>query len=132
MAVHNLEVSTENLLGAVLQMSEREFNRFVEEAKELRTKPTKSRWSKSEIGLIRKINGCVLSDEEQERFDELVDRRRDEKISKRELQELIALTDKADALNVERLKNLVKLASARKMSLDEIMSELGIRPPQTI
>jgi len=132
MAVHNLEVSTENLLGAVLQMSEREFNRFVEEAKELRTKPTKSRWSKSEIGLIRKINGCVLSDEEQERFDELVDRRRDEKISKRELQELIALTDKADALNVKRLKNLVKLASARKMSLDEIMSELGIRPPQTI
>ncbi len=132
MAVHNLEVSTENLLGVVSQMSEKEFNRFVEEAKKLRTKPGKSRRSKSEIGLIRKINGCVLSDEEQELFDELVEKRRDEKISQRELQKLIALTDKADALNVERLKNLVKLASARKMSLDEIMSELGIRPPQTI
>ncbi len=37
MAVH-LEVTTENLLNAVAQMPEGEFNRFVEQAKQLRTK----------------------------------------------------------------------------------------------
>jgi hypothetical protein len=132
MATHNLEVSTENLLGAVSQMSEKEFNRFVEEAKKLRAKPTKSRWSKSEIELIRKINGCVFSDEEQNRFDELVEKRRDEKISESELEELIALSGKSEALNVERLKIIAKLATSKNKTLSEIMDELEIHPPKVI
>lgn len=132
MSVHNMEVTTENLLGVVLQMPETEFNRFVEKAKKLRQTPTKSPWTKREVELIKKINECGFSAEEQNRFDELVEKRRDEKISRRELQELIELTEKAESLNVERLQHLVKLAKTKKVSLDEIMTMLGISPPQTI
>ena len=132
MSFHNLEVSTENLLSVVLQMPETEFNQFVEKAKKLRRTPTKSLWTKHEVQVIQKINEFALSTEEQNRFDELVEKRRDEKISRHELEELIGLTQKAESLNVERLKCLVKLAKSKKVSLDEIMTKLGISPPQTI
>lgn len=132
MAVHSLEISTENLLDIVLQMPETEFNQFIEKAKKLRQKSSNPNWSKNEIDLIKKINESVLSDEEQNRFDELVRKRQSEKISQKELDELISLTEKSEALNVERVKNLITLAKSKKVTLDEIMDKLGIKPPQTL
>lgn len=132
MAVHSMEVSTENLLSVVLQMPETEFNQFIEKAKKLRQKSVKSNWSKSEISLIKKINESILSDEEQNEFDKLVKKRRAEKISQNELDELIALSEKSEKLNVERIKMLIALAESKKVSLDEIMNKLGIKPPQTL
>ena len=130
MAVHSIEVSTENLLGIVLQMPETEFNQFVEKAKKLRQKPKKSLWTKREVELIKQINENVLSSEKQNRFDKLVKKRRNEKITKSELEELIALTEESEALNVERLKILAKLATAKNKTLSEIMDALEIRPPK--
>lgn len=132
MSVHNLEISGKNLLDIVLQMPETEFNQFIEKAKKLRQKSAKSEWTKREIELIKKVNECVLSIEEQNRFDELVKKRRAEKISPVELQELIDLTEKSENLNVERVKILLTLAKSKKISLDEVMKKLGINPPRTI
>ncbi len=132
MAVHNLEVPTENLLNAVVRMPAKEFEHFFEKAKKLRGQPTKSRWTKREVELIKKINECVLFTEEQNRFDELVERRRDEKITESELEELIALSGKSEALNVERLKIIAKLATSKNKTLSEIMDELEIRPPEVM
>lgn len=132
MSVHNLEISGKNLLDIVLQMPETEFNQFIEKAKKLRQKSAKSEWTKREIELIKKVNECVLSIEEQNRFDNLVKKRRAEKISPVELQELIDLTEKSENLNVERVKILLTLAKSKKISLDEVMKKLGINPPRTI
>lgn len=132
MAVHNLEITTENLLGIVLQFSEKEFDRFIQEAKKLRNKSARPKWSKSEVELIKKINECVLSAEKQSRYDELVEKRRNEEITEKELEELIALTDESEELNVWRLENLVRLAISSKKSVDEIMEELEIYPPPVI
>ena len=126
------EVTTENLLGVVLQMPETEFNRFVEKAKKLRRHPTKSRWTKREIELIRKLNEFALSSEKQSRFNNLVKKRRNEKITASELEELIVLSDESEALNVERLKIIANLATSKNKTLSEIMDELEIRVPKLI
>lgn len=132
MSVHSIEISTENLLGVVVQMPDAEFDKFIEKARKLRQKKVKSAWTKYEIGLIKKINESILSDQEQNRFDELVKKRRAEKISQDELNELIALSEKSEAINVERVKMLIALAESKKVTLDEIMDKLGIKPPQTL
>lgn len=129
MAVHNLEITTENLLGIVSQLSEKEFQRFFEEAKKLRKKSPTPRWTTQEVGIIKEINECVLSTEKQNRYDELVQKRQNENLTKSELEELISLTDETEELNVKRLENLVRLALSSKKSVDEIMEELEIYPP---
>lgn len=129
MAVHNIEISTENLLNIVSQLPEKEFQLFVKKAEKLRDKSVKPRWTKKEVEIIKEINECVLSPEKQSRYDKLVKKRQDEKISKAELEELITLTDESEELNVRRLENLVRLALSSRKSVDEIMQELEISPP---
>lgn len=128
----NLEVSTENLLNAVVQMPAKEFESFFEKARKLRQKPNGSRWTKREIELIKKLNDLVLSPEKQSRFNTLVKKRRAEKITEAELEELIALTEESEALNVKRIEIIARLANAKNKTLPEIMDELEIRPPEVI
>lgn len=129
MAVHNIEITTENLLGIVSQLPEKEFQLFVKKAEKLRNTSVKPQWAKHEVEIIKEINECVLSPEKQTRYDKLVKKRQDEKITKAELKELIVLTDETEELNVRRLENLVRLALSSKKSVDEIMEELEIYPP---
>ena len=132
MAVHNVKISTENLLNAVAQTSAKEFEQFIEKAKKLHQRSPKSDWTKSEISLIKKSMNLTLSVEEQKRFYELIKKRQDEKIKPKELEELIELTDKSEELNVQRIENLVKSAKSKKVILDEIINRLGIVAPETI
>jgi hypothetical protein len=129
MAVHNVEISTENLLNIVSQLPEKEFQLFVKKAEKLRNKSVEARWTKREVEIIKEINECILSPEKQNRYDNLVKKRQDEKISQVELEELIALTDETEELNVKRLENLVRLALSSGKSVDEIIDELELRQP---
>ena len=131
MAVQNLEISKTNLLNVVVNLPESEFERLIASAKKLRQKSVKSQ-AEREVNLIKKVNDSVLSDDEYQRFYELVEKRRNENISENELNELIALTEKSEGLNVKRLKYLVEIANIRNKSLREVMKELEIFPPQTI
>jgi len=131
MSVHSAENTTENLLKAVVNLPKNEFERLIANAKKLRRTLPENQANK-EIRLIKKVNESVLSDAERMRFDELVEKRRDEIISKNELVELLALTEKSEELNVRRLKYLVEIANIRNKSLREVMKELEIFPPQTI
>ncbi len=131
MSVHSAENTTENLLKAVVNLPKNEFERLIANAKKLRRTLPESQANK-EIRLIKKVNESVLSDAERMRFDELVEKRRDEIISKNELGELLALTEKSEEINVRQLKYLVEIANIRNKSLREVMKELEIFPPQTI
>nr|MCU0238987.1 hypothetical protein [Pyrinomonadaceae bacterium] len=81
MSVHNLQITTENLLGVVVKMPDSEFNKFIEKVNKLRQKSAKLNWTKSEIELIKKVNESILSVDEQSLFDKLVKKRRAEKIT---------------------------------------------------
>ena len=130
-SIKTRKMTNENILSAVAQMPQSEFARFLSEVGRRRGKLLKVK-PNEEIRLIKKVNEAALSQAEQGRFSELVEKRREEKINARELSELMALTEKSEELNGKRLKYLVKLAHIRRQTLREVMLELEILPPQTI
>lgn len=128
MPVHSAKNTDENLLNAVVNLPKNEFERLIVNARKLR----RSLPENKEIRLIKKVNESVLSDAERIRFDELIEKRQSENIGENELGELIALSDKSEALNVRRIKCLIEIAGIRNKSLREVMKELDVFPPQTL
>lgn len=85
--------------------------------------------SLSELELLKKINlDLGIAPKVWERYDHLNKRLHEELLTKEEHQELLALIDVVEAANVERLKYLIQLAKLRALPLQQLMSELGIRP----
>jgi hypothetical protein len=126
MTVH-LEVSTENLLNAVAQMPESEFNRFVERARALRKNGEKKQSvSPAEADLLHKIN-TIFPPEKRRRFNELYARFKNNDLNDDEYKEALALNDDIEALNAERIKLIGELAQLRGQTLEEVMDffELG-------
>lgn len=128
MSVHSAKITGENLLNAVVNLPKNEFERLIAIVKKLRRTLPENK----EIRLIKKVNESVLPDAERVRFSELIEKRQSENISESELDELTALTERGEELNVKRLKYLVEIAGIRNKSLREVMKELEIFPPQTI
>ncbi len=125
MAVH-LEVTTENLLNAVAQMPEGEFNRFVEQAKQLRINRKESKLSSQEVDLIHKIN-TIYSAEKRRRYNELYEKFKQEKLTAKEHQELMKLSNEFELLNAKRLEYLGELAEIRGQSLKAVIKDLGMK-----
>ncbi len=119
MSVQNLEITTENLLGVVVNLPKNEFDSFVSNARKLK---------KREENLLAKLDKFDLSNEEQKVYRKLLEKFRAEKITNEEHKQLTALIDKLESLNVERLKCLVEIAEIRQKTLPEVMKELGIEP----
>ena len=87
-----------------------------------------SELSATESELLQIINEG-LPDETWARFHRLNEKRQDETLTNAEQQELIALSDRLEAINVQRMGALVRLSEMRQVSLDELMASLGIAPP---
>lgn len=119
MAVHNVEISTENLLNAVVRMPEKDFERFFKSAKQIKERETK---------LINRLGDFDLSVEKKKVYRQLLKKFRAEKISSEEHRQLITLTDELENLNVERIKCLIEIAEFRNSTLDEVLKDLNIKP----
>jgi DNA primase catalytic subunit len=73
-----------------------------------------------------------LSQEEWRRYHVLIARRWAETLSEEERREFIAFTDRLEKANVRRMQALVELANRRGVSLETVMKDLGIEPPEYI
>ncbi len=122
----NLEVSTENLLNAIVQMPEKEFNRFVADAKKLRTE---NRQSGKEADLMFKINS-VFEHFPRRRYDELNTKFEAETLTKDEYRKLLKLSDKSEILSAKRLGYILQLAKLKHQTLEEAFKGLTIKPSQ--
>lgn len=80
---------------------------------------------RKEAILLKKINKS-LPIGQIERFKELNQKRLEETIASEEYTELLILLDKIEKLNVSRLKYLTSLALLRKVTVRELMKQLGI------
>jgi hypothetical protein len=80
-----------------------------------------------EMELLRKVN-LNITVETWERYYTLIEKREAEILTEAEYQELLALTDKIEIANANRIENLILLSKLRKVSVEELMEELGIRP----
>ncbi len=119
-------VTTENLLNAVVQMPESDFERFLKKANALRKKQISYKISRRESSLILKIN-TVFPTENRERYNLLYAKSRQEKLQESEYQELLKLNDEFEILNAERIKYVGELAKLRRQTLEQAMSDLQIK-----
>jgi hypothetical protein len=83
--------------------------------------------SREEAALLQQINKG-LPEEVWQRYRALVARRRAETLTPEEHKELIELSDRMEEVNARRMEHLVELARLRRMSLEAVMQQLGIRP----
>ena len=81
----------------------------------------------TESELLQKIN-LEITESEWENYRHLVALRKSEKLSNKDIENLIALSEKIETANTKRLSNLAKLAKLRNVSLEKTMSDLGIFP----
>lgn len=84
------------------------------------------RLDKTEAALLAAIN-LGINDEIWERYEILKEKRDAETLTPEEHLELISISDQIEVANVERIKNLIKLAQYRNIPLRTLMQELGIK-----
>lgn len=88
-------------------------------------KPKPKTLSRQEAFLLEKIE-LAISVETWERYHILRAKRQAETINSLESVEYAAINQQIEAANVKRLTSLIELAKIRKITLDELMSQLGL------
>ncbi len=132
MPVLQVELPPNELFKAVEQLSLPDLEQFSRQVTTLVAQRRAPVLSKPEAELLQKINQSVLSSEKQTRYEELLNKRMEEKITPVEMDELMLLTDQLEALNVERISALAKLAQIRQTTLPNLMKNLGLKEPPVV
>jgi len=122
-----IQIEKEQLLDAMLQMPQRELEQFVAKAFSLKARERTSALSEREAELLFKINKGLPS-ATQRRLNELIDKRRADTISAKELRELKKLTDQIENSDAKRLGLLTELAHLRNVPLRKLIKRLGLKP----
>ena len=120
------EVSTQDLLRAVAQLSPADLDQFVAEVLALRAQRTSS--GPPEPELLQRLRQ-VLPDEVRQRYRALIAKRRDGTLTAEEQAELLRLTDEVEKGDAERVRVLGQIARRRNKSLTDVMQDLGIQAP---
>lgn len=116
-----------DLLDKVSHLDNSEFESFVNAVLTLRAKRVAPVLPQKETDLLEKIY-TKLPAATQERYDLLTEKRRAGTISAEEYGELLELVRVTEHYNVERLKLIVELAALRKVTIEQLMEQLGLIP----
>jgi hypothetical protein len=122
-----LEGKIGEILREVGQLTPHELEQFVNQVIALQAQSKAFSLPKAEADLLLKINNAIPT-QLQNRYRELISKRKMETLSPEEYTELLDLTDQIEILEAERVKHLVELAQLRNTTLDVVMQQLGIRP----
>ncbi|MGE5656080.1 MAG: STAS/SEC14 domain-containing protein [Actinomycetota bacterium] len=121
-----VQLSVEDLLSAVEQLSLQDLERFVPQVLLLQAQRQPCTQVQTEAALLLKINQGIPSDI-QKHYSELIAQQRSKTLTLEGQSELQHLTERIEKLEAERLEHLAKLARLRKISLAELMENLGIQ-----
>ncbi len=119
------------LIDEARQLDTPQLDSLFDEVRMLRAQRRVPHASQRETELLRHINHS-LPDAEQQRFDELVDKRRAGTLAETEQTELLQLIEKTERLDAKRVKYLSQLAQLRGVGLRALMEQLGVHPPAVI
>jgi delta 1-pyrroline-5-carboxylate dehydrogenase len=122
-----IQVETDELLKAALQLPQVELEQFVRRLFSLKARERTSVLSEREAELLDQIYQ-KLPDDTQQRLNELIKKRQAYTITPDELQELIELTDQAEAFDVARVELISELAHLRNVPLAQLIQQLGLKP----
>ena len=118
----------EQLLQAIDEIEVTELRRVVSEVLARASKRLAPSLSFEETELLKKINRGLPQDLHL-RVRELDAKRREERLSDTEHEELLRLIGQVEGAQVKRLEHLVALAQVRGTTLPKLMAELGLEPP---
>jgi hypothetical protein len=122
------EVSREELLKAVEQLSPQELSQFVSQVLTLRARRDAPGLSATDSQLLLRINRGLPEDLGR-RYAELIAKRQSEGLDQDEISELQQLTNVVESLEADRVSALTDLARSRGISLEMLMTDLGIPAP---
>lgn len=122
-----IQIETEQLLKAALQMPQSDFEHFVSRLFSIKARERAPVLSEREAELLQKIY-LGLPSATQQRLNELIKKRQSYTITEDELQELNMLTNQVELFDAERLQHLTELAHLRNVTLVDLIRQLGIKP----
>jgi hypothetical protein len=122
-----IQIETDQLLQAALQMPREELETFVIRLFTLKASEETQCLSDRETELLLAINQ-VLPAATRKRLNKLIKKRQSYTITEAELRELRQLTDQIEKSDAERLKNLIELAHLRQVTLGDLIRQLGLKP----
>jgi hypothetical protein len=122
------EISREELLKAVEQLSPQELEQFIAQVLSLRARREAPGLSATDSQLLFRINRGLPEDLGR-RYAELIAKRQSENLDQNELAELRQLTNVVESFEADRVSALSDLAHSRGISLETLMIDLGIPAP---
>lgn len=126
-----MKIDFEQLLEGVSQLDTPDLERLLSQINLLLAQRKAPTHFQQETHLLQKINQPLPVDIQQ-RYDELRTKLLHETIAPAEYQELLNLIDEVELAGANRLEALLDLARLRHLSLNEVMDQLGIRPPPPV
>lgn len=124
-------LSLDQLVKAVEQLSRPDLDEFVPRVMALRAKRRASTLSRTEADLLQRINEGLPSGTRQ-RYANLIAQRQAETLTDEQYDELLQLTQQVEAFQARRVGYLAELAQLRKVALAELADSLDIREPDDV
>ncbi len=121
----NAELSFDQLVNAVTQLPQAEFQKFLYTVDRIHPLHEEHRLSSREAGVLQKINQAIPA-VVQQRYDALIEKRDARTLTPEEYQELLELTDRVELLDAQRMEHIVELAHLRKQPVHMLLEELGM------
>ncbi len=121
-----VQLSPEELLSAVEQLSLPDLEQFVSQVLLLQAQRKVNNLPPAEAELLLKINQGIPS-ETKKYYDELIAKREAETLTPDEYNQLTQFTEQIEKLQAKRIEYLAELARLRKTSLTALMENLGIQ-----
>jgi hypothetical protein len=119
-------MSVDELLRAVDDLSEPEFDQLVDRVLWIRARRKAPVLEPAETELLQEINQGI-SAELHQHYQALREKRDDEVLTEEEHTELIQISNRIEMLGEKRLEALAKLADIRRIPLLKLMDDLGIQ-----
>jgi hypothetical protein len=124
--VSEVKIDLTHLLEGIAQLDLVELERFAFDVSSLVARRKAPSLPQREAELLQQINqGLPLPT--RQRYAVLHEKLLDETLTTEEHQELGGLIERIEQADVERLTRLIELAQLRSISLDALMTQLGIR-----
>jgi hypothetical protein len=121
------EMNAQSLLMTVAQLPLNELEQFIQELNRLLTRKKSEDIAQKDKILISKINQTALSLPKIERCNTLILQMEFATLTEAEHQELMLLVEEEEKLRVERVQYLIELAQWRKITLPQLMENLGLK-----
>ena len=121
----SITIDLNSILGELANLDTSNLHGFTNEVVKLLLGRISDQRKEKEWSLIYQIY-TVIPPDTYSRYHDLVPKLEAEELSEPERSEFLALHEKMEAYSAERLKLLSELASIRKVSLKEVMEQLGL------